>query len=281
MSHQFDRSITLEGHEDWVRCLAITPYPSASSSSTTDLLLASGSQDGYVRLWRIAPVTSATAPATPAERETASQATDGELSAEMLDDFEKRLAGDDAEGSRQISTKAHLLTVRDGDEWVGEALNATADKSCSLRKYNVTLEALLLGHEGWVTDLHWSPLSSSDSPVLLTTSADNSMIIWSPDTASAIWLNRHRFGEMGGRGLALFGALWGKDGKDVLAGGWNGGWSRWSRAIGANEADVGPVDGSWEPTVGVTGHTGEVTSITWDPKQEYLISVRYAVQRPI
>jgi hypothetical protein len=101
------------------------------------------------------------------------------------------------------------------------------------------------------------------------------MIIWSPDTASAIWLNRHRFGEMGGRGLALFGALWGKDGKDVLAGGWNGGWSRWTRTIGPNEADVGPVEGAWEPATGVSGHTREVASIGWDPKQDYLISVRW------
>lgn len=97
---RFEHAISLEGHEDWVRCLAITEYPSSGESSN-DLLLASGSQDNYVRLWRIAQV---------AERTTESEGstTDGGL--DMLDEFERKLAGE-AGGSVQISTKAHVLAV--------------------------------------------------------------------------------------------------------------------------------------------------------------------------
>lgn len=65
-----------------------------------DLLLASGSQDNYIRLWRIAPVTAA------ASAETRGSGLD------LLDEFERKLAGE-AGGSAQISTKAHVLSVED------------------------------------------------------------------------------------------------------------------------------------------------------------------------
>lgn len=96
---RFEHAISLEGHEDWVRCLAITEYPSGEGSS--DLLLASGSQDNYVRLWRIAQVAERTV-------ESDKSITDGGL--DMLDEFERKLAGE-AGGSVQISTKAHVLAV--------------------------------------------------------------------------------------------------------------------------------------------------------------------------
>lgn len=97
---RFEHAISLEGHEDWVRCLAITEYPSGVESSN-DLLLASGSQDNYVRLWRIAQV---------AERSTESSGSITGGGLDMLDEFERKLAGE-AGGSVQISTKAHVLAV--------------------------------------------------------------------------------------------------------------------------------------------------------------------------
>lgn len=103
---QFTHALGLEGHEDWVRCLAITPYPSSTSDSDSkDLLLASGSQDNYIRLWRISPI------AERASTTETSAITDGGL--DMLDEFERKLAGE-AGGSVQISTKAHVLSI-DGD----------------------------------------------------------------------------------------------------------------------------------------------------------------------
>lgn len=46
---QFSRCLTLKGHEDWVRGLDFT------YDEKGDLLLASTSQDYYIRLWRFAP----------------------------------------------------------------------------------------------------------------------------------------------------------------------------------------------------------------------------------
>lgn len=49
---QFRKRASLGGHTDWIRCLAFSP-PISDSSGTNHLLLASGAQDGYVRLWRV------------------------------------------------------------------------------------------------------------------------------------------------------------------------------------------------------------------------------------
>lgn len=94
---QFVHAIELEGHEDWVRCLSLMTL---SSQSRGDLLLASGSQDNYIRLWRIG---------ANAEVEKTEKAS----GLDMLDEFERKLAGE-AGGSGQISTKAHKLIVNDG-----------------------------------------------------------------------------------------------------------------------------------------------------------------------
>ncbi|OCF55861.1 elongator complex protein 2 [Kwoniella mangroviensis CBS 10435] len=243
-NNDFILSLTLEGHEDWIRCLSFTPYPSLDQTKE-DLFLASGSQDNFIRLWRVSTI-----PEQQAIQEEKKENGKGEEEGlDLLDEFERRLNG---EGSGQISTKAHILAVQDGDR--------------SLR-YNITLEALLVGHESGLTNVHWSPPSSHSSPLLLSTASDNSLIIWVPST-DGIWVPEHRFGAIGGRGLSFYGAIWGKDGKSVLASGWNGGWERWVKtALSEDE------EGGWEVKSGINGHHGDVQSLSWDPREEYLISV--------
>jgi WD40 repeat protein len=168
-----------------------------------------------------------------------------------------------------------LLKAMDGEfHQVGPQRNPT-DELCPSRtsKYNVTLEALLMGHEAGLTNVHWSPydpVSDISPPHLLSSSSDNSMIIWSPSTTDGIWVPDHRFGAIGGRGLAFYGALWGKEGKTVIAAGWNGGLERW---VKEEQGESGSEGDKWEPASGVTGHYGGVASLTWDPKGDYLLTV--------
>lgn len=216
--------LSLEGHEDWVRCVAITTYGDC-------LLLATGAQDNYIRLWRIAPAASDTS------------------GLDLLDEFEQRIGGDEGV---QLSTKAHVLSV---------------DDQGTPRRYNVTLEALLLGHDSGLTNVHWSP---EEHPLLLSSAADNSLIIWSPSEAEAaaagrsrdgIWVPEHRFGSLGGRGLAFFAAVWGAQAESVIATGWTGGVERWVRA-----------GTGWDAAPGLTGHFGPVHSVAWDPHGDYILS---------
>lgn len=245
----FTKAITLEGHEDWIRCLDFAFH------GDEDLMLASGSQDGYIRLWRFSRDLQASTTSST-EQNTA----EDELNDDMLDEFERKMQGETVGPSRQLSTKAHLLRVQGGGD---------GEQPIDL---SVSLEALLIGHEGWVTNVHWSPseLYPNSAPRLLSTSADNSMIIWSTEPTTSIWTSGQRFGEIGGRGLGLFGGVWavGETNVSVVANGWNGGIHRWTteRAL-LEEAD-------WLPDIAPTGHALAVKGIQWDPAGEYLLSVR-------
>ena len=196
--------------------------------------------------------------------------TAGSDSLDALDDFEQKLAGE-AFGNVQISTKAHILTVEDETRSVvtSSSTERTDQRARSLQ-YNITLETLLIGHEAGLTDVNWSPLDPTSPPLLLSSSSDNSLIIWTPSSFSStsedgIWVPAHRFGSIGGRGLGFHGAIWGQDGRSVLASGWSGGWERWK-----SEAK----DDRWEPKPGVNGHFEAVSSVSWSPGVDCLLSVR-------
>lgn len=160
----------------------------------------------------------------------------------MFDDLARRL-----DGSAQISTKAHVLAISDNG---------------SQRKFDITLEALLVGHESGLTNVNWS---CAPSPKLLSSASDNSLVIWSPTEGvhdrDGIWVPEHRFGAFGGRGLSFFGAVWAPDDQAVVATGWTGGVERWVQR-----------GGGWETSPGVTGHFGTVQSVAWDPEGNYLLS---------
>lgn len=255
---KFVYSATLSGHEDWIRSLSFRP----PLNPTDPLILASGSQDATIRLWNIDPVTNFS---------SNTDSTTDALSDELLDAFEASLGelSDAGDGGRQISLKKHVLTVK-GDD-------------VSRQKFSVTFDALLVGHEAGITALAWrlpqntTPSSQESQLTLLSTSSDSSVIIWSPspivtahpDASSAIWVNRQRFGDVGGQRLGGFvGGLWACSGRDILAWGWAGGWRRWH--CEASDEDSAE---TWAETGAISGHAGPVRGIAWSPGGEYLISV--------
>lgn len=203
------------------------------------MILASGSQDNYIRLWRFSRLSSHIEASTPLVRS----------GLDALDDLERTLAEAGGEEG-ELRVKAHDFKVENDGEF-----------SCSA-------EAVLLGHDAWCTGLHWSPPTPLQPLRLLSASADRSMILWTPSSydssdASSIWTSSYRFGEFSSAtNLGFFGALWGKDSKVVLAHGWGGAWHVWREEE----------EGVWEPIVSATGHFGGVNSLAWEPKGEFLIS---------
>ncbi|KAG2369868.1 WD40-repeat-containing domain protein [Suillus spraguei] len=243
----FIRSVTLSGHEDWIRALAFQ----APSTPDDPLVLASGSQDGTIRLWNVESFTKM-------QSQTDTKDSGNDLSDDLLDAFEASLGdlGADAEeGGRQISLKRHILTVK---------------SNSGTQQYSITFDALLIGHEAGITSLSWSPSNVS----LLSTSTDSSLIIWAPSSivstaysssTSSIWINIQRFGDVGGQRLGGFtGGLWSKDGAEALAWGWSGGWRRWRRITASED---------WEEVGAISGHSGAVKGLDWSPKGDYLVSV--------
>jgi len=151
---------------------------------------------------------------------------------------------------------------------------------------------LLVGHEAGITSLAWRPSSTKHSrDTLLSTSADSSLILWSPvsvksganGSSSALWVNQQRFGDVGGQRLGGFvGGLWTADGSEALAWGWSGGCRRWRCAQTSEGAEGNEI---WTEVGALTGHAGPVKSIAWSPGGEYLISTGYvdvhlSVQKP-
>jgi elongator complex protein 2 len=140
--------------------------------------------------------------------------------------------------------------------------------------YEITFDALLIGHEAGITSLVWAPSSSDSKSVdttLLSTSTDSSVILWGQTTVTAhdrvtsLWTNHQRFGDVGGQRLGGFvGGLWTEGGTEVLAWGWSGGWRRWRHVD----------DGQWQEATAITGHNGPVRGLSWSPQGEYLMSTR-------
>ncbi|TEB30200.1 WD40 repeat-like protein [Coprinellus micaceus] len=242
----FVHGATLAGHEDWIRALDFH-----QSGGKHPLVLASGSQDGTIRLWNIDPLSL-----TPASQESTED--------DLLDAFEASLGevGEGEEGGKQISLKRHILTVK-----------SSAGGS---QQFSVLFDALLVGHEAGITSIQWRPGTPISTPILLSTSVDSSIILWAPSTAltqtengPSLWINYQRFGDVGGQRLGGFvGGRWGSTRNNVLAWGWSGGWRHWKCTDSSN----GPSAEGWRETGAITGHSGPVRGLDWSPTGDYLIS---------
>lgn len=86
---------------------------------------------------------------------------------------------------------------------------------CSIR-----LESLLEGHEDWVMAVQFKPtLTPSSTPSLLSCGVDAAVIVWSAPTVSGgVWRLLHRLGDLRHGALSgLFGARWGPGGHHIIA----------------------------------------------------------------
>ena len=133
----------------------------------------------------------------------------------------------------------------------------------SRSKYNVTLETILTGHEGWVYSVHWSP---SNTLKLLSSSIDKTIIIWEYDESVNYWLETTRLGEVGGNTLGFYGAEFGPDGKSIIAHSYHGAFHLWNYDETSN---------NWDPRVTMGGHFGEVIDVAWESSGEFLVSASY------
>ncbi|KAJ8913600.1 hypothetical protein NQ315_013422 [Exocentrus adspersus] len=127
------------------------------------------------------------------------------------------------------------------------------------KKYNIYLESVLTGHEGWVYSVNWSPVSLQ----ILSASIDKSLIIWEFDKVSGLWLEKVRMGEVGGNTLGFYGGVFGPDGKQVCAHSYHGAFHIWAYFDKLE---------TWNPSVTIGGHFSEVVDCAWEPKGEYLFS---------
>ncbi|CCC10749.1 unnamed protein product [Sordaria macrospora k-hell] len=230
------------GHENWIRSLDfIREKPKSEAES--DILLASASQDKYIRIWRIHQGSALSMPT--------SAASDASAAAAAL--------------TPGPANKIHKIKVEGADPVTN--------------KYCIMFEALLLGHEDWIYTARWcrSPTSTtSDSGEgtlqLLSASADNSLSIWESDPESGIWITVARLGEVSrekgattatGSIGGFWTGMWSPSGTTVITLGRTGSWRRW---------DWDSDDQAWKQNFAVSGHTRAVTGISWSRNGVYLSS---------
>lgn len=257
----FELQSTLSGHEGWVRSL---DFGWEGKPFASDLLLASASQDKYVRLWRIHKGTVAPPPTASA---AAAAAAVGDEAPTATTTTATNSNGNS--NSNAPSNKAHRV-------------HAGSDG------YSVTFEALLLGHEDWIYSARWTSFNASGSEAqsqlrLLTASADNSLAVWEADAASGIWVTTARLGELSkekgattatGSVGGFWAGLWSPSGKEVVTLCRTGSWRRWklSAVQDSEDSEASAEERIWIQAVGVAGHVAPVTGVAWSRDGAYLLS---------
>ncbi|KAJ3015767.1 UNVERIFIED_CONTAM: Elongator subunit elp2, partial [Siphonaria sp. JEL0065] len=255
---KFAKSLALQGHTDWIRDIDVATFtaannPNVSGYSNGDLMVASASQDKYVRLWKVSEAGSDSGKSDATAPSTATGNSEFDDAIEMLE----ALVGEEGEGGRQLSTKAHIIEV------------ALADGS--KKKYTVMFDALLIGHEDWVHSVSWAPTILKDGIhtqklELVSASADKCVTVWRPDN-SHVWTVDARLGEVGGSSFGFYGARFGPNSSWILAHGYHGAIQFWERSENS-------LDGSemWNAKMGLSGHFGIVKDLAWNSKGDFLVS---------
>ncbi|KAJ3169712.1 Elongator subunit elp2 [Irineochytrium annulatum] len=258
---KFTQSLTLQGHTDWIRSIDIAtftgPAPGAAVGVAQtlkgfnhgDLIIASSSQDKYVRLWRVSENVTEGLEGLGEKADGREKTFDEAL--RMLESF----VGLD--GEMKLSTKAHKIEV---------------DTAKEKKTYTAMFDAMLAGHDDWVHSVAWQPCKYLDGEktfhqplCLVSASADKSLLVWRPDQDGGVWVNESRLGEVGGNSAGFYGGIFSPDGRLILAHGYGGSVQVWGSA---SEDDK-----SWTPGIGISGHAASVEGLAWDVTGRYVVSV--------
>ena len=233
---------SLSGHEDWI-----------TSFDWSDPLLASGSQDCKIRLWRFRTDTnnnnaSSSAPATDVDEMEA----DVPLFGDSDDESENEEEEEEGESRMEIISGNNVTQV--------------------------TLDALLIGHEESVTSVRWHPRSLyGQDHLLISSSLDRAILLWGVDE-DGIWAPLTRVGSAGGIlggsvGSSLLGychaAIEPQTGDYLVGHAYGGSLHMWTLEESSDTKDP-----RWKATPCVTGHFDGVTDLSWEASRgDYLLTV--------
>lgn len=127
-----------------------------------------------------------------------------------------------------------------------------------------SLETVLSGHEDSLTA---ACITKNRPRRILTASLDRTVVLWSePETFDQVWSESARVGEVGGNNPGFLGCTFDGTSEEnrFSAYSFNGALHFWKKSTGEPEY--------WETQRTFGGHYDRVTSISWEPSGNYLIS---------
>ena len=217
---RFHLQATLVGHENWVRSLAII---NENDTPDSDLLLASGSQDKYIRLWRICHNRQGTSDGAVAKRNFLTSLSNkahllrtSQASYSLT--FEALLLGhEDWIYTVQWSTAGPRLQLlsssADNSLAIWEAEESSGIWLCKTRLGEISSQKGSTTATG-STGGFWSGLWSPDGQSVVSLGRTGSWRLWTHDRDSDRW--SQRFGVSGHVG-PITGIAWAKEGAFLLS----------------------------------------------------------------
>ncbi|KAF2817205.1 WD40 repeat-like protein [Mytilinidion resinicola] len=222
--NQFDLAATLTGHEGWVRSLEFTRE---SEEDSSDLLLASASQDKYIRLWRVhqgdeLPAVS-NAASDPSLRIMGKSLSNKAHRIESKDSrysvtFEALLLGHEdwiytALWRRQCGKLQLLTTSEDNSLAIWESDPASGVWVCVTRLGEISSQKGSTTATGSAGGF-WIGLWSPDGDLVVSLGRTGSWRMWHYTESEDRWLQRV---AISGHVEAVKGICWAKDGSYLLS----------------------------------------------------------------
>lgn len=236
---------TLTGHEDWIRDIDICQI------SNEQLLIASSSQDNYIRLWKL----------DSSLTETKQEGNNG-----LIIEGDSVKIAESNDQSDSVLEDEELPNVKNEDELKLKSSLFTVHSTKLNRyvQYSMNLESVLYGHEDWIYTVKFHPVVDNKQPlVLLSASIDRTMVVWKFNEENNVWIDEARAGDIGGNTLGFYGATFDLSGQFIVAHGYQGAMHLWKRNA-ENE--------SLTPGIINSGHFDLVEDICWEPDQKFFIS---------
>jgi elongator complex protein 2 len=203
------------GHEDWIRDLDVCQL----DTNPNQLLIASCSQDNYIRLWKL----DTTIINDPQSIQTSNN-TQQKIE-EVVDEIDE----EDVVVEDDLKLKSSLFTLH------STKLNAYV-------QYSITVESVLYGHEDWIYSLKFHPKMLVNKGVesnekqqlhqpltLISASMDKTLVVWTYNEENSVWIDVARVGDIGGTTLGFYGATFDAKGEFIVAHGYQGALHLWKR----------------------------------------------------
>lgn len=223
----------LSGHSDWIKCIDT----SKPAEFDREFLLASASQDAYIRVWHMKIIHGNLEPTQV--RTTSS---------------DELLVGAHHSNLRLTAT---LETVLIGHEnivhglcWFKKATDSALQLiSCSADKNLIIWRSKLASKKSGIQSKEVDQLNAYDQR----------------PASSDVWKEITRLGETGETNLPFLGVCLSEDEKTIFAHSLHGAIHSWNLSSGPTSA--------WEPGVTITGHFEPVTDLSWEMSNgSYLLS---------